>query len=68
LLNIAILLAMALSWFAMRQWLSTYPVRMDLSLVIFVLPVLLISGLSAVSVITQVYRGALVDPAKVLKH
>lgn len=68
LLTIAILIAMALSWFAIRQWLSTYPVRMELSPVIFVLPVLLISGLSAVSVITQVYRGAMVDPAKVLKN
>jgi putative ABC transport system permease protein len=68
LLAVAIVMATALSWFAVGQWLSGYPVRMELSLLLFISPVLLLSCLTAATVIIQVYRGAMLDPAKVLKQ
>ena len=67
LMLIAIGLSIPLSWFAVATWLETYPVRIDLSVWLFVVPSLLLLVLLSASVVVQVYRGANLNPARVLR-
>jgi len=67
LLLLAVALAVPLSLWGIGRWLDNYPVRINLSIGLFVLPsgVLLILGMLPVCV--QVLRGAGENPAKVLR-
>ena len=67
LMMIAIALSVPLSWVAVGEWLENYPVRIDISVWLFIVPSSLLLVLLSASVIVQVYRGANVNPAKVLR-
>lgn len=63
----AIALSIPLSWVAVTRWLESYPIRMELSVWLFALPSVLLLMLLGASVILQVYRGANINPAKILR-
>jgi putative ABC transport system permease protein len=67
LLVVAIVLSIPLSWLAVDGWLESYPVRIAISSWLFIMPSVALLILLASSVIVQVYRGANVNPAKVLR-
>jgi putative ABC transport system permease protein len=67
LMLLAIALSVPLSWFAVGKWLENYPVRVDISVWLFIGPSCLLLVLLSASVMVQVYRGANVNPAKVLR-
>lgn len=67
LMLVAIVLSVPFSWIAVSKWLENYPIRIDLSLWLFLVPSLVLMSLLSASVIVQVYRGASVNPARVLR-
>ncbi|MEI9918479.1 MAG: FtsX-like permease family protein [Bacteroidota bacterium] len=67
LLVIAIIIATPLSWYAINSWLESYPVRVGISFWMFAVPSVALLLVLAASVIVQVYRGANVNPARVLR-
>ncbi len=65
---VASILALPISWFAIDNWLSGYTVRIDMTVWMFVVPVVLILFTALVTVSFQTIRSALVNPAKSLKE
>jgi putative ABC transport system permease protein len=64
---IAAILAMPLAYLLMTQWLSTYAVRIDLSIWIFIVPLLVIVLISLLTVGLQTFKAANANPANSLK-
>jgi putative ABC transport system permease protein len=52
----------------MSEWLSAYPYRISLSLLIFATPVVLILAIAGITISAQVLKTAMADPARTLKH
>jgi len=67
LMFVAIALSIPISWFAVSKWLENYPVRIGISAWLFIVPSILLLMLLSASVVVQVYRGANVNPARVLR-
>jgi putative ABC transport system permease protein len=67
LMLIAIALSIPLSWFVVSKWLENYPIRIEVSVWLFIVPSILLLMLLSASVIVQVYRGANINPARVLR-
>jgi putative ABC transport system permease protein len=65
---IASVLALPLAWFAMQSWLESYPYRIAPGWALFVIPVLSILLIAAVTISFQILRTASVNPAKTLKY
>ena len=59
-------LAMPIAYFAMVKWLSGYTVRVDFTVWLFVLPVLLILVIALATVSFQTIKTALMNPSEVL--
>jgi putative ABC transport system permease protein len=62
------LLALPVAWLAINNWLSGYTVRINMTLWMFVIPVILILATALVTVSFQTIRSALINPAKSLKE
>lgn len=67
LLIAAIVLSVPMSWFLVSRWLESYPVRIELSWWLFALPSMVLLLILTATVVVQVYRGASINPAKVLR-
>jgi len=65
---IAGLIAIPLIMLAANQWLSDYPVRIELSPIFFLIPLVFLFGLVIISSAYQTYRAASVNPVDQLKH
>jgi putative ABC transport system permease protein len=65
---LASLLATPVAWWAMREWLSNYPVRIDLNVWIFILPIVVIVGMALLTVSLQTVRSAMANPVDSLKQ
>ena len=65
---IAAVLALPLAWWAMREWLSNYAVRIDLNVWIFVIPVAAITMIALATVSFQTFRSAIANPVSSLKQ
>jgi putative ABC transport system permease protein len=65
---IASLIALPLAYFAMDDWLSNYAVRIDLTVWIFILPIVLILIIAIGTVSVQTIRTALENPVRALKQ
>ncbi|MEJ1238203.1 ABC transporter permease [Chryseolinea sp. T2] len=65
---LASLLALPLAWFAMNLWLESYPYRIAPGWALFVVPVVSILIITAITVSFQIMRTAAVNPAKTLKY
>jgi putative ABC transport system permease protein len=63
---IASALAIPIAYFAMVKWLSGYTVKVDFTVWIFLLPVVLILAIALVTVSFQTIKTALMNPSEVL--
>ena len=61
-------LAIPVIYFTAMEWLSTYPVRIQLSLVFFLVPVVVILSLVMATASFQTIRAATSNPVDHLKH
>ncbi len=68
LLIVATVLGVPCSWWVINGWLARYPVRMGLSLMLFLVPVIVLAMVAGLSLIVQVYRAAIVNPATTLRR
>jgi putative ABC transport system permease protein len=64
---VATILAMPLAYLLMKQWLSGYTVRIDLSVWMFVIPLLVIAIISILTVSVQTFKAANANPVNSLK-
>lgn len=64
----ATVIALPIAWYAMDKWLQGYAYRINPAWYMFVVPVLVIIVIAAVTVSFQVMKTAMVNPAKTLKY
>jgi putative ABC transport system permease protein len=64
----ATLIALPIAYFTMDGWLADYPYRISMGWMLFVMPVVLILVIAAVTISAQVMRAAMADPARTLKY
>jgi putative ABC transport system permease protein len=64
---VASVIAIPLAYFTMEQWLSSYPVRINLSAWIFIVPLLTIVLISILTVSIQIIKAAMMNPVNSLK-
>jgi len=64
---IASFLAIPLTWYGMHQWLETFAFKIGLQWDLFVVPMIILLAITLVTVSGQVIKGAITNPAKVLK-
>lgn len=65
---IASVVALPIAWLAIENWLSGYPVRINMTAWMFVVPIVLILTTALITVSFQTIKSALVNPAKSLKE
>lgn len=65
---LATLLSLPIAWYTMSEWLSAYPYRITLGVVVFALPIILILVIAAITISAQVLKTAMADPARTLKY
>ena len=64
---IAAVISIPLAYFMVDQWLSGFPYRMDIGLLMFLLPVVLVGALTLFTIGYQVIKAALANPADTLR-
>lgn len=64
---LATIIACPIAWWAMQQWLEHYPYRVSISGWVFVLTLLVASGLALLTIGYQAIRSALANPVNSLK-
>ena len=64
---IASFLSIPLAWYGMQAWLNTFAFRIGLQWDLFFIPVLILMVIALITVSAQVIKGAVTNPAKVLK-
>jgi putative ABC transport system permease protein len=64
---VATLLAVPLTWYGIDTWLSNFAFRIGLEWDLFVVPMLILAVLALGTVSTQIFRGASINPAKILR-
>ena len=64
---IASFLAIPLTWYGMHQWLETFAFKIGLQWDLFAVPMIILLAITLVTVSGQVIKGAIANPAKVLK-
>ena len=65
---IACVIALPLGYFLMQDWLQNFVYRVDIGWAIFVLSVIIIVGLTLLTVAYESIKASTVDPAKSLKY
>ena len=68
LLLLAGMLAVPLAYFTLRLWLSQFAFRIDLTWLIFAMPLISVALLALVSISYQVIKAAMADPVRSLKY
>ncbi len=61
------LLAWPLAWWLMDRWLQSFPYRITINPVVFIVSGLLITAIAFLSVGTQTFKAAMTKPAETLK-
>jgi len=64
---IASVIAVPLTWFGIDQWLTGFAFRIGLHWDLFVVPVVILGLIAFITVSVQIFRGASINPAKVLR-
>jgi putative ABC transport system permease protein len=67
LIFISFLLALPLSFFGIREWLESFANRMSLHGWLFVIPLIIVTGLTLVTIGSHVIRAALTNPVDSIK-
>ena len=68
LILVAALLALPIAYFSIHQWLLAYAYRISPGWILFVMPVLMILIIAAVTMSFQIIKSALANPADTLKY
>jgi putative ABC transport system permease protein len=68
LIVVASLLALPVAYFSINQWLLAYAYRISPGWILFVLPVLMILIIAAVTMSFQIIKSAMANPADTLKY
>ncbi len=68
LIFISFLLALPLSFLGIKEWLNSFAGRMDLSGWLFVIPLIIVTGLTLVTIGSHVIRAALTNPVDSIKY
>lgn len=68
LIGIAIVIALPVAWFVMDAWLSNYSFRTEWHIWFFLLPVLLLSIISLLTISWQIAKTILTKPARSLRY
>jgi putative ABC transport system permease protein len=68
LVSVAALISLPIAYLAMNHWLRSYPYRIDLGLALFVIPLLIVVFIAALTICFQVIKTALTKPVDTLKH
>ncbi|GAB5524812.1 MAG: ABC transporter permease [Roseivirga sp.] len=65
---ISILVAAPVAWYALQQWLQIFASRMELSVLIFLVPGLIIFGIAVITVSLQSLKTAKSNPIDALRY
>lgn len=68
LILISIALALPIAYFGMNEWLSGYAYRIDLSVLLFIIPALLLLIVALITVAAQAIKAANANPVKSLRY
>jgi putative ABC transport system permease protein len=64
---VATAIAIPLSWYGINSWLSNFAFRIGMEWDLFVVPVVILGLLALGTVSVQIFRGAHVNPARILR-
>lgn len=64
---LASLFSIPIMWFLTERWLNTFAFRMTLSWDVFVVPIAILTFVCMITIVANIWRGANVNPARVLK-
>lgn len=67
LILIAIVLALPIAYFGMNEWLSGYAYRIDLSVLLFIVPAVALLAVALITVTTQAVKAANENPVESLR-
>ncbi len=65
---VASVVAMPIAYLAVDEWLSTYSVRIDLDVLTFIAPVIIILLMALITVSFQTIKTAIANPVEALKQ
>lgn len=68
LIVISIVLALPIAYLGMNEWLSGYAYRIDLSVLLFILPAIVLLGIALITVAIQSIKAANENPVKSLRY
>ena len=68
LIFISILLALPIAYFGMSEWLAGYAYRIDLSVLLFLIPAVALVGIALLTVSMQSFKAANENPVKSLRY
>ncbi len=68
LIVISIVLALPVAYFGMEEWLSSYAYRIDLSVLLFILPAVSLLAIALITVSVQAVKAAGENPVKALRY
>ena len=65
---IASILSLPIAYFSMQNWLQSYAYRISPGLVQFILPLLIVIVISAITISFQIVKTAMTNPVNTLKY
>ncbi|HEY0654936.1 MAG TPA: ABC transporter permease [Chryseosolibacter sp.] len=65
---IATLISLPIAYFSMQGWLESYAYRINITWIMFAVPLITIVGIAAITISFQVLKTAMLNPAQTLKH
>ncbi|MGE0079012.1 MAG: ABC transporter permease [Bacteroidales bacterium] len=68
LIFIALLIAIPILFWGILFWLSNFPVRMSITIWLFIVPVLIVTAITMISVASHTLKAAHLNPADTIKH
>lgn len=67
LIGLAAVIAIPLAWYGMDTWLSGFAFRIGIEWELFVVPIIILTGIALMTIGLQVRRGAVMNPVDVLR-
>jgi len=68
LLAISFVIVLPLSYFGINEWLQTFANRMDLTIWLFIVPLILVSLVTLLTVSTHIVKASLTNPVESLRY
>jgi putative ABC transport system permease protein len=68
LILISLLIAWPLTYWGVHQWLDSFSNRMDLNVMLFLAPLVIIVVITTLTISSHIMKAALADPVEAIKH